>query len=540
MFHKNYQKFIEYNIRDVELIDRLEDKMKLIELVYAMAFDAKVNFEDTLGSVKQWDVIIHNELLKNNIVIPKMKHHKGEYSIVGGYVKEPKIGMSKWVVSLDLNSLYPHLIMQYNISPEMFDHLDVNFPSVDDLLTGEYPAPRDFSYAANGAAFRREETGFLSALMEKMYVDRTVYQKELKELKKQYNETKDESLLKRIAALDNLQKAKKIQLNSAYGALGNAYFRWFDPRFAEAITLSGQLSIRWIEHKINAYMNKLLKTSNVDYIIASDTDSVYLTLESFVDVVFKKDTDEKKIVKFIDKFINENLEPYIDNSYEELREYMNAPKQKMRMKREAIANKAIWKAKKMYILNMWDLEGVTYDKPKLKMMGIEAIKSSTPSACRDNLKKSFEIIMNSNEEDLHTFVANFRQTFKTLPFHEVAFPRGVKDIEKWLGKDNTTLSGTPIHVKAAVAYNKIIDNKKLKYEKIVSGSKIKYCYMKMPNPYQLDVLGCASDMPPEFGMEKYVDYDTQFDKAYLEPLKGILTTIGWNFEKVATLEDFFN
>ena len=540
LYKQNYQKFIEYNIKDVELIDRLEDKMKLIELVYAMAFDAKVNFEDTLGSVKQWDVIIHNELMKTKTVIPHFKKHKGDYTIVGGYVKEPRTGLSKWVISLDLNSLYPHLIMQYNISPEKFVHWDTEFPSIDELLTGKCPAPRDYSYAANGTAYLRDGPGFLPALMYKMYIDRTVYQKELKELKKQYNETKDESLLKRIAALDNLQKAKKIQLNSAYGALGNEWFRWFDPKFAEAITMSGQLSIRWIEKKLNQYLNKIMQTTLVDYCIASDTDSVYLTLDALVNKVMPDQKDEVKIVKFIDQLTKEKLEPYIDKCYEELREYMNAMEQKMKMKREAIANKAIWKAKKMYILNVWDLEGVLYDKPKLKMMGIEAVKSSTPAACRTNLKKSFEIIMNETEEDLHKFIAEFRETFKTLPFDEVAFPRGVKNIEKWETKTGFA-SGTPIQVKAALAYNSILDKKKLagKYEKIMSGSKIKFAYMKMPNPYQTAVLGCSSAMPPEFGLEKYIDYDTQFDKSYIEPLKSVISTIGWNTEKVATLEDFF-
>lgn len=541
LYKQNYQKFIEYNIKDVELIDRLEDKMKLIELVYAMAFDAKVNFEDTLGSVKQWDVIIHNELMKTKTVIPQFKKHKGDYTIVGGYVKEPRVGLSKWVISLDLNSLYPHLIMQYNISPEKFVHYDTEFPSIDELLTGKFPAPRDHSYAANGTAYLRDGPGFLPALMLKMYNDRVVYQKELKELKKQYNETKDESLVKRIAALDNLQKAKKIQLNSAYGALGNEWFRWFDPKFAEAITMSGQLSIRWIEKKLNQYLNKIMGTNFVDYCIASDTDSVYLTLDALVNKVMPDQKDEVKIVKFIDQLTKEKLEPYVDKCYEELREYMNAMEQKMKMKREAIANKAIWKAKKMYILNVWDLEGVLYDKPKLKMMGIEAVKSSTPAACRANLKKSFEIIMNETEEALHKFIEEFRETFKTLPFDEVAFPRGVKNIEKWETKTGYA-SGTPIQVKAAMAYNIILEKKNLagKYEKITSGSKIKFAYMKMPNPFQTEVLGCSSAMPPEFGLEKYIDRDKQFEKSYIEPLKSVISTIGWNTEKVATLEDFFS
>ena len=542
MYLHDFQKYMEYNIHDVELIEMLEDKMKLIELVFAMAYDAKVNYEDTMASVKQWDVITHNYLMDRNRVVPQYKNTSNGDVLVGGHVKEPKVGLSKWVVSFDLNSLYPHLIMQYNISPEMFAGREQHFPSIDQILKGYGIEKTEMAVAANGCYYRKDKQGFLPALMEKMYDDRTVYKKQMIEAKKEYEKTKEPQLLKDISRFDNLQMAKKIQLNSAYGALGNQWFRWYDINHAEAITMSGQLSIRWIEQKMNIYLNKLFKTDGKDYVIAADTDSIYVTLEPLVDMMMPNE-DDLKIVKFIDNVCSQKIEPYIDKCYEELADYMGAYAQKMRMKRENIANKGIWKAKKMYILNVWNSEGVQYDAPKLKMMGIEAVRSSTPAACRENIKKSLSIIMNETEEDLHRFVASFREEFKTLDFESVAFPRGVKGIEKW-SRDKNSLydKGCPIQVKGAIFFNHILKEKGLtnKYQTIASGEKIKFCYMLRPNPYEIAVLSCTSGLPEEFGLEKYIDYDTQFDKSYVEPIKSIISTIGWNIEKIATLEDWFS
>lgn len=545
---KNFQKYIEYNVHDVDLVDKLEDKLKLIELVYAMAYDAKVNHEDTLASVRQWDVIIHNYLRQRNIVIPQFDRNSNIKSLVGGYVKEPKIGLSKWVVSFDLNSLYPHLIMQYNISPEMFvTRIDENI-RIEDLLEGgaskfiDYLKKTNASMAANLCLYSKEKQGFLPALMERMYNDRVIYKKKMIDAKKEYEKTKDSSLLKEISRLDNLQMAKKIQLNSAYGALGNKWFRWYDINHAEAITMSGQLSIRWIEGKLNEYLNKLLKTKDNDYVIASDTDSVYITLDKLVAMVYTPPMDDREVVKFLDKVCREKIEPFIDAAYQELADNMNAYAQKMQMKRENIANKGIWKAKKMYILNVWNSEGVQYDSPKLKMLGIEAVRSSTPSSCRDNIKKSLDIIMNKDEATLHRFIDRFRIEFKGMSYDEVAFPRGVKDIEKWTsGNSDLYEKGTPIHVKGAIIYNYLLKSKQVthKYETINSGEKIKFCYMRKPNPYNISVLSCPNGLPKELDLQQFIDYEKQFEKAYLDPITSIISTIGWHTEKRATLEEWF-
>jgi DNA polymerase elongation subunit (family B) len=547
LYERNYQMYVEYNIHDVEIVDRLEAKEKLIELVFAMAYDAKVNYQDCLASVRQWDVIIHNYLMERNIVVPQGKNAQGDDELVGGYVKDPKVGMHRWVVSFDLNSLYPHLIQQYNISPEMFIEKKWDFMTIEQLLTVKDlgMSGSDYSYAANGCVYRKDKQGFLGAIMHKMYDDRVVYKKQMIEVKKEYEKTKDESLKREISRLHNMQQSKKIQLNSAYGALGNKYFRWYDINHAEAITMSGQLSIRWIADRMNEYLNKVCKTTRkVDFIIASDTDSIYVTLAPLVDMMIPKheQTDTKKITEMVDKFCVSKIEPFIDKSYQELADRMNAFAQKMFMKREAIADKAIWTAKKRYILNVWNQEGVAYDEAKLKMSGIEAVKSSTPQACRDSLKKAFGVIMNSDETALQKYIAQFRDEFNTMDFQSIAFPRGISNLSSYNTRDQESYkSGTPIHVRGSILYNRMLKAKKLgnKYEKITNGDKIKFCYLKLPNPTQMNVIASPAELPDELGLSQYIDYKLQFEKAFLAPLEGILNVIGWSVEKQSTLEDFF-
>ena len=440
---------IEYNIHDCVLVDKLDDKLKLIDQVMALAYDAKVNFTDTMTTVRSWDTIIHNYLMKDKIVVNPMKDNKGFSSLVGGYVKDPKIGMHRWVVSYDLNSLYPHLIMQYNISPETFVQR-TNIPSIDSLLDGTWEhRGGDVAYAANGCTYRKDVQGFLPALMEKMYDDRSKYKKLSIEAKKKYEQTKNIEDQKLVARYHNLQLAKKIQLNSAYGALANEYFRWFNFNHAEAITTSGQLSIRWIERKMNEFMNSMMKTEGKDYVIAADTDSIYINMGPVIDRLGMKDRPDAEISKIINSFSEEKIVPYMDRSYIELAKMMNARQQKMQMKRETIANKAIWKAKKMYIMNALDIEGVQYSEPKLKLQGIEAVRSSTPHVCRDNIMKAIKIMMNDDVVKLRSFVENFKSEFMKLPFEEVAFPRSIKDLRTYRDAATIYKKGTPIHVKGA-------------------------------------------------------------------------------------------
>ena len=544
-FYTNgWQKFVEYNIIDVELVDRMEDKMKLIELAIVMAYDAKANYADVFSQVRMWDSIIYNYLKKRNIVIPPKERSDKDSKYAGAYVKEPIPGKYDWVVSFDLNSLYPHLIMQYNISPETLR--DERHPSatVDRILDQEitFEMYKDNAVCANGSMYRKDVRGFLPELMEKIYTDRTVYKKKMLKAKQDYEKTPTKALEKEIARCNNIQMARKIQLNSAYGAIGNQYFRYYKLANAEAITLSGQVSIRWIENKMNEYLNTLLKTEGDDYVIASDTDSIYLNLGPLVDKFFgAKSGDKTAVVAILDKICQEKFEPFIERSYQELAEYVSAYEQKMQMKRENIAERGIWTAKKRYILNVWNSEGVQYTEPKLKMMGIEAVKSSTPAPCRQMIKDGLKLMMNGTEEDVIDFIDQCRKDFKNLPPEQIAFPRSVSDVVKYRSHSDIYSKGTPIHCRGALLFNHYIKENKLtnKYSLINNGEKIKFLYLKKPNIIQENVISFIQDFPKELGLDKYIDYDLQFEKSFVEPLKSILDAIGWNVEKTVNLELFF-
>ena len=541
-YTKGWQKFIEYNIVDVELVDRLESKMKLIELALTMAYEAKVNYIDVFYQVRMWDNIIYNYLKKRNIVIPPKNRSTKNEKYAGAYVKEPKAGSYDWVVSFDLNSLYPHLIMQYNISPETIRETRHPSASVERILNKEIKFDGDFAVCANGAQYRKDVRGFLPELMDKMYGDRVVFKKKMIQAKKDYEKTPTKELEKEIARCNNIQMAKKISLNSAYGAIGNQYFRYYKLANAEAITLSGQVSIRWIENKMNQKMNKILKTENVDYVIASDTDSIYLHLGPLVDAVYEgREKTSEGIVRFLNKVCENEFEPYIESSYEELAGYVNAYDQKMFMKRENIADRGIWTAKKRYILNVWDSEGVRYEEPKLKMMGIEAVKSSTPAPCRTMIKDALKLMMNGTEDDVIDFIETSRKQFKKLPPEDIAFPRSASDVEKYKAHATIYAKGTPIHIRGALLFNHYVKKHNLdnKYSLIQNGEKVKFCYLKKPNVIHENIISFIQDFPHEIGLDRYIDYDLQFNKAFLEPLKAILDAIGWKVEKTVNLEAFF-
>ena len=543
-YTKGWQKFVEYNIIDVELVDRLEDKMKLIELALTMAYDGKVNYEDVFSQVRMWDTIIYNYLKKRNIVIPPKEKTDKDSKYAGAYVKEPVPGIYDWVVNFDLNSLYPHLIMQFNVSPETL--VDERHPTVtvDKILNQEltFEMYKDYAVCPNGAMYRKDIRGFLPELMEKMYNDRVIFKEKMIEAKKQYEKKKTKELEKEISRCNNIQMAKKIALNSAYGSVGNEWFRYFKLANAEAITLSGQVAIRWIENKMNTYFNKLLKTKDFDYVIASDTDSIYLNMGPLVETVYKgREKTTEGVVSFLDKICKVELEKYIEGCYQELAEYMNAYDQKMQMKRENIADRGIWTAKKRYILNVWDSEGVRYAEPKLKMMGIEAVKSSTPAPCRKMIKDGLKIMMSGTEDEVIRFIDKCLQEFKSLPPEQIAFPRTASDIRKYSSHSGIYSKGTPIHVRGSLLFNHHIKEKKLtnKYSLINNGEKVKYIFLKKPNIIQENVISFISEFPKELGLDKYIDYELQFEKSFLDPLKSILDSIGWKTEHTTNLDSFF-
>jgi DNA polymerase elongation subunit (family B) len=557
LYRLNYQKFIEYNIVDVELIVELEAKLKLIELSLTLSYDTKSNYGDVFTQTRMWDAIIYNYLLERNIIVPPNETSVKDGAFEGAYVKDPQVGVHNYVASFDLNSLYPHLMMQYNISPETIIEVkdyDANMRqiisdgvSVDKMLSKEVDTSKlqGVTITPNGQFFRTTEQGFLPKMLEEMYEDRKKFKKLMLSAKQEYEKETDANkkyeLKKKIARYDNLQLAKKVSLNSAYGAMGSQYFRFYDLRLALGVTSAGQLSIRWIEEKINKYMNDLLKTNDVDYVIASDTDSIYLRLGELVDKVYSKKTDVNQLISFMDRVCEDKIQPYIDNSYQELATYVNAYSQKMQMKREGLSDKGIWTAKKRYILNVYNNEGVQYAEPQMKVMGLEMVKSSTPSSIRDKMKEVIKLMVTGTEDDVQEFIANFRKEFRTLPIEEISFPRSVNGLKTYTDKAQIYTKGTPIHVKGALLYNYLLNKHNLsnKYPKVQEGEKLKFTYLIQPNPINDTVISYPTRLPTEFGLDEYIDYELQFEKAFLDPIKIILDCIDWQVEKTSSLADFF-
>ena len=569
-FYKNdFQKFMEYNVLDTRLVMKLEDKMKLLELAITLAYSAKLgNYMDVFGQLRTWDSIIYHFLHEHNIAIPPKTHGKKNEQYAGAYVKEPITGMHDWVVSFDLASLYPSIIRWLNLSPET--KTDDGFRKmfgVDSILNNNDIAmemikkstDKGLCVAANGTTYTKEHQGFLPAIMEKLYNERKMYKDKMIEAQKHRQGVGKmamptlakggvaKKLDKEITKYHNFQLVRKIQLNSCYGALGNEYGRYYDLDLAEAITLSGQLIIQFIADKLNTFLNETFKTEDYDYVVASDTDSVYLRCGNLVDKLCPSTNTKQEVVEFLNKASEEIILPFIEKQYAELSATMGAMcPEVISMEREVIADKAVWTAKKRYMMRVYDSEGVRYDPPKQKIMGIETTRSSTPQVVRDSLKEAVNLILTTDEDTVIKFIDDFREKFKTFSVEEIAFPRGVNGIKKYASHKFIYQKSTPIAVKGSLIYNHYVDRLGLhkKYRKIVDGDKIKFVHLKSPNPLggvagQDQVVAFPNDLPKEFELEKYIDYDHQFEKAFLSPLKTILEKIGWNWEEVSTLEGLF-
>ena len=545
LYKHDFQKFIDYNIKDVQIVDRLEEKMGLITLAMTMAYRGGVNYSETFGTVQIWDSILYRLLFKQQIACPP-KFSKEKVPYPGAYVKDPQTGMHDWVVSFDLNSLYPMIIVQYNMSPETVlpgkEHLGLD--PVEKLLgDAEVNIPEGTTMAASGVKFSKDQVGIIPAIIKQYYDERRLIKKAMLDTKQEYENTPTKRLENKMTILENQQMSIKILMNSLYGALGNKHFRYFNNHVAEAITTSGQLSIRWAENAINKEMNAALETTDKDYVIAIDTDSLYVNMNEMV-----KKFNPKDPVKFLDKICREHFEGVLEKSYAVLADKLNVMENRMEMSREVIANRGVWIAKKRYILNVHNNEGVQYAEPKMKMMGVDAVRSSTPQVCRDKFKKIFKVIIDEGETATQRFIADFKKEWKQLPPESVSFPRGCNISKKkdgvpftWADKKTIYKKACPIHVRGALLYNHYIKQAGLdqKYELVQNGEKIKFVYLKTPNSIKENVIAYANDLPKELDLHRFVDYNKQYEKAFVEPIKHLLDALNWDVEPVATLEDFF-
>ncbi len=563
LYQRNYDLYIHYNIIDTEVVDNLEAKLKLIQLVITMSYNSGLNFQDAMTTVRLWDVTIHGYLMTKGIVVPPTTRRSDKYDgIEGAYVKDPVIGLSEWVCSFDVNSLYPSLIRQCNISPETYI-TTISKVTVDSLLNSDPAYQIDLdappsamlealrkngaSLCGTGCIFDNAVQGFYPYLMEYYYGERTKYKRQLKDAKNQLKALKEikgnlkdiEKLERDVSTFDMLQYSFKIMLNSAYGALSNKGYRWFDPKLSESVTKSGQLTIRWVERDINAHLNKLLGTVDQKFVIYCDTDSAYVRLSELVKARWS-DLPASQIVDKVDEFCKTVIEPIIEESFARFTKHFNHRENVLVMKREAIAAKGIWTAKKRYILNVWDMEGFRYDSPQLKMQGIEAVKSSTPSAAREFIKEGLKVIMNGTKTEFITFMTEKRAEFETKPYGEVAFPRSCNNLTGYTNSTFIYNKGCPIHVRGALMFNHVVTKMGLQDEikLIENGDKIKFCHLK-PNPTGENVFATTGDLPKQLKMESYINYKMQFEKGVVDPIRAICDAIHWPVEHTPSLQDLF-
>jgi DNA polymerase elongation subunit (family B) len=549
LYEQNPQLYLDYNLKDTYLIERMEEETALLSLVLTVAYGGGVNYTEAFGTVGIWETTLYRKLKEKNI-IPFLKGSPGDRggALVGGYVKDPRVGMHPWIVSFDLNSLYPHLMLQYNMSPETYMPDMRKYVTQEMVLSGQFlNEEKDYSVCANGVCFTNAKLGIIPEIIQEYYGNRSKIKKRMLAVEQaaetEQDQIKKKELKKEITQLHNAQMAIKIAMNSLYGATANIYFLYYIGEMAEAITTSGQLSIRYAEKSVNDFMNKFMKTEGYDFIVYIDTDSIYVDMAPIIEKVFGTvDIDKKTGEEFLDKVCSEKIEKIIEAGYEKLAKQMGVYRNAMSMKREKITDKSVFVAKKRYIMNALNSEGVHYEEPKISVTGLESVRSSTPEICRETLKASFKVIMNSDELQTQKFIQDFRDRFYNLPAEAIAKISGTDDIEKYVDKSTGTYKkGCPMHVRGCILYNNFLKEKGLlhKYPEIVSGDKVKFVYLKSPNPIKENMISFPNVLPKEFGLEKYIDYETQFEKVFLSPIDNILQAIGWSAEKVNSIEGFF-
>lgn len=561
----NITKFVLYNLRDCEIVDKLEDKLGLIQLAYTIAYDAKCLPNDVFGAVKTWDCMMYRFMFEQNIIVPQ-KIHRNSWSIEGAYVKEPVPGQYQWIASVDAASLYPTIIMQYNMSPETLIDEPMLQVTVDGLLEKKYSldhlADQQIGMTANGQYFRNDVKGLFPEIVSRQFSDRKMYKKlmqkseaeleSVKELMKATGKTDDlvaryTQLTKEVSKFNNFQMAKKILMNSLYGAMGNQGFRFFDPRIAEGITKTGQYFIRAVGETVTAFISRMSGKQG-DWAFYGDTDSSYFTLAPILEkFVIPKALNEdgsintSKVVDSMDKIVNEKITPVINAACDDIAKYTNSLDQLMNFKREALADRGVWIAKKRYAINVIDNEGIRYSEPKIKIMGLEIVRSSTPAPVRQMLKDAVKIVLTGNEKELQRYCEVQEAAFMKLQPEDIAYPRGVQRLEHYSNPSTIYQKGCPIHVRAALMFNHLIQSHGLEneYPLIQDGDKIKFIMLKTPNTVRENCIGFIDRFPRELNIQRYVDYDEMWQKAFLNPLDNIIKTINWNYREVASLDSLF-
>ena len=540
LYAKNPQLFLEYNIQDVRLILRLEKKLRFMDLALTMAYMGKIRLHEIYSVICFWDCYISNELNSRGIIIPPEKHEENE-GIVGAFVKETIPDLYKWVVSFDVTSLYPSIIMQYNMSPEtIVEPASGKFIEriMNKQMPEEFTEDKEHAFIANGSKYRKDILGIFPELIERMFNERKATKKQMLDIRREVEHLNASTLLDKESSLNSIQMALKISLNALYGAQANPHFRYFNPDIAEGITMTGQCVIRFISKSIDDFLNKELGTEGVEYVIANDTDSAYVELKRVVENSGLKDVTE--IVNMLDKYCSDVIEPLLTSKFEELAAYTNAKENRLFMKREVIADNALWRAKKNYVMRVYDSEGVRYEHPKLKATGVEIVKSTTPEFIRNELKKCFDIIFDGTEQDMITEQRRFRQKYMEMPLDVIAPSKRISKVGGWREKDGTFVNGTPMHARAACVYNELLKKKKLdrKYELVQDGDNIHILYLTLPNITGSYVIAYKDFLYDELEVSDCIDKETQYEKSFLSPLKSFTDILKWDIMNANRLDAF--
>ena len=553
LYNKNFQLFMEYNIRDCQLIYLLDEKLKYIDNAIMYFYMAKCEPQNIFGTTKPWDSLIYCELLKENILCPPNKtSHKEDFE--GGYVKEPIRGFRKWVSVDDIISSYPNQICGSNMSPEtVLSESEVNdeLKQIRETYTGvvkcldidsleqisEVLRKHNVTYTSNGHFFSKKKQGFIPKIVSRLFQRRIATKKLMKD------PNIDKAMM---SVLDNLQYTLKIFLNSIYGAMASHHFRYYDIRIATAITWQGQLCARGAA----TYLMKHVQDIEWDY---QDTDSIFINLNGIVTKRFgEKEPDKETVAKFLIKYHDKVIEPTINTFFDKLNKNLNMFAFSLEMEFEGLSNAVIFVEKKKYCMSQIYCDGKWYlDKPKMKIKGIEVVRTSTPYVVREKIRETLNLIFQTGDNKiLIDFIEEFRKEFYKMSFEEVGMPRGINLYgnrrDKQTGTTSTVLhtlgrKGIPIQVRAALIYNKALKDFKLekKYPVIENGDKIKFAYIKKPNYIQSDIVGCLEKMPKELLPKFEIDYPVMFQKTFMAPLEKIFSTIGYDTETRVDLSEFF-
>lgn len=551
LWKSDWSTFIDYNINDVVLVVELEEKLGYLKLVQAQSYSCRIPFEKFNSSIKKFDNYLISILKERKIVVPTTSHHTQENTIPGGYVSEPKIGYYKNVVSYDFTSLYPHIIMGLNISPETYlgkisegteldleNFKDVSISEEKKIKIKERIIKDNLIFAPNGVLFHPKE-GFIPFIIKDLYAKRKYYKDKMMVAKKKFEQTKEIQYKKEASVYDSFQYNFKILLNSAYGILANPNYRFFNQDAASSITLMGQKLIKYASEILNLSLKEKFKLNN-DITLYSDTDSVYLDFSEILQVM--KINDEKKFINLVNTVNDKVIQPFLEQKFLEFSKKHNIKLNYFNLKREVIAIGAVFIQKKKYALYVIDEEGFTLSAPKMKVKGMEIVRSSTPGFCREKIKEVMkEIFINFNKDKLVSKIKKIKEEFKNAPIEDISFPRGISGMLKYV-KNGQITSGTPIQIRASHNYNQVLEKFNLsnKYEKIYDGDKIKFIYLKENNPIHENILAFKENFPIESGLGKYIDVDLQFEKSFLAPLEGITDAIQWKIDlDNSSLEEFF-